>query len=102
MTRSLLIKKNLKQYGFRKFRSLKELLKSIYYGEILIPAIERKQDAFDHKITELKKYRARKTDKIDERKNLLINAQNFYDGIKMIIQAFKNNFFFSILFRKLL
>ena len=69
------------------------MFKPIYYEEILIPAIEREPDIFDYKITELKKYRPRNTDKIDERKNLLINAQNFYDGRKMIIQAFKNKIF---------
>ena len=69
------------------------MFKSIYYGEILIPAIEREQHVFDPKITEIKKYHSRNTDKIDERKNLLINAQNFYDGREMIIQGFKNEIF---------
>ena len=32
---------NKKHYDFRKFKSLKKLFKSIYYGEILIPAIEK-------------------------------------------------------------
>ena len=72
---------NKKHYDFRKSKSLKELFKSICYREILIPAIEREQN-FDYKITELKKYRPRTTDNIESKDKLLINAQIFYDGEK--------------------
>ena len=48
----------------------------------------------------LKAYRPRNDSKYYKLKqDLLINAQNFYDGREMIVSAFKN---ISILFRKLL
>ena len=40
----------------------------------------------------LKKYRPREP-KYIEKNNLLFNAQNFYDGREMIIEAFKNKIF---------
>ena len=43
-----------KDFDFRMFMSLKPLFSTIYFGEMLIPAIEREQDVFDYKIGELK------------------------------------------------
>ena len=60
---------------------------------MLIPAIEREQGIFDDKIEELKKYRPRTKDNTDIKNNLLTNAQNFYDGREMIINAFKKKLF---------
>ena len=39
-----------KGLDFRMFMTLKPLLSTIYFGEMLIPAIEREQDIFDYKI----------------------------------------------------
>ena len=72
---------NKKHYDFRMYKSLKELFRTIYYGEMLILAIE------------LKKYRPRTTDNTDTKNNLLNNARNFYEGREMIINTFKNKLF---------
>ena len=82
---------NNKDYDFTNFSSLRELFRAIYYGEILIPAAEREQDDFDDRFELLKNYKPRKNSKYYKLKDdLLINAQNFYDGRKMIIEVFKN------------
>ena len=46
-------------FDFRMFVALKPFFRRIYFGDILIPAVEREQDVFDLKIEELKKYRPR-------------------------------------------
>ena len=85
---------NNKDYDFTNFSSLRELFRTIYYGEILIPVTEREQNSFDGIIRTIKAYRPRKDCKYYKLKqNLLINAQNFCDGREMIIQAFKNKIF---------
>ena len=78
-------------YDFTNFSSLRELFRVIYFGEILIPAAERDQGEFDDMLDILKKYKAKKDSKYKKLKDdLVINAQNFYDGREMIIKAFKN------------
>ena len=73
---------------------LREIFKAICYGEILIPGAEREQDNFDNMIKILKAYRPRRNSKYYKlKKDLLINAQNFYDGREMIIETFKNKIF---------
>ena len=85
---------NNKDYGFTNFSSLRELFRAIYYGEILMPAVEREQDNFDDMIEILKVYRPTKYSKYyGLKQDLVINAQNFYDGREMIINAFKNKLF---------
>ena len=82
---------NNKDYNFTNYRPLRELFRAIYHGEILIPAAEREQDKFDDTLEILRSYKPRKNSKYYKLKDdLLINAQNFYDGRKMIIEAFKN------------
>ena len=82
-----------KDFDFSMFMALKPLFKTIYYGEMLIPAIEREQGIFDDKIEELKKYRPRTENNISDKNKVLTNAQNLYDGREMIINAFKNKLF---------
>ena len=95
---------NYKKLGFRRgnnkgndftnFSSLIEPFRVIYYGEILIPAVEREQDNFYGMIEILKVYRPKKDSKYNGLKqDLIINAQNFYDGRDMITNAFKNKLF---------
>ena len=79
---------NKKDYDFTNFSPLIDLFRAIYYGEILIPAAEREQYDFDNMFELLKNYEPRK-----DKGDLLIKAQNFYDGRKMITEAFKNKFF---------
>ena len=86
--------RNNKDYDFINLSSLRELFRKIYYGEILIPGAEREQNNFDHTIRILKAYKPRKDYKYYKLKqDLLINAQNLYDGRDMIIEAFKNKKF---------
>ena len=77
-------------YDFTSFSSLGDLLKQIYYGKILIPAVEREQDEFDYFLDNLKKYNPRDQNNINEKAVFLNNIENFYDGRKMVIKAFKN------------
>ena len=51
---------NKKDYDFTNFSSLRERFRAIYYGEILIPTVEREQDNFDDMIEILKVYRSKK------------------------------------------
>ena len=82
---------NKVDYDFTNFSSLRKLFRTIYYGEILIAVAEREQENFDDMIKTLKSYRPRNDSKYYKLKqDLLINAQNVYDGRKMIIEAFKN------------
>ena len=81
-------------YDFTNFSSLRELLRLIYYGEIVIPAAEREQDNFDSILESLKMYRPRKDSKYKKLKDdILVNAQNFYDGREVVINAFKDKIF---------
>ena len=85
---------NNKDYDFTNFIPLRELFRASYYGEILIATAERQEDDFDDMTELLKNYRPRKNSKYYKLKdNFLINAQNFYDGRKMIIDAVKNKLF---------
>ena len=63
----------------------------IYYGEIIIPAAEREQNEFDYSLRALKEYNPRKDFKYKKLKDdLVINAQNFYDGREMVINKFED------------
>ena len=85
---------NNKDYDFTNFSSFRELFRTIYYGEILIPGGEREQNNFDDIIKILKSYRPRKDSKYCKLKqDLLINAKKFYDGKEMFIEASKNKIF---------
>ena len=80
-------------YDFSEYRSLKELFKAIYYRNITIEKAERIQEEFDAIIGALKKYKPKKQKYKENKEKLLINDQNFYDGRKMTIEAFKNKIF---------
>ena len=85
---------NNKDYDFTNFSSLRKLFRAIYFGQISIPAVEGEQDNFDNMIEILKVYRPKKDSKhYGLKQDLVINAQNFYDGREMIINAFKNKLF---------
>ena len=71
--------------------SLREIFRAIYYGQILILAVEREQDNFDDMIKMLKDYKPINSDN-KEKEKLLINAQSFYDGREMIIEDYKNDY----------
>ena len=44
-------------------------------------------------LEKLKKYTPRSAVNIEDKKNVLENAQNLYDGREMIVDAFKNKLF---------
>ena len=44
-------------FDFTMFMALKPLFQTIYFGEILISAIEKDQNVFNAKIEKLKKYK---------------------------------------------
>ena len=73
-----------RHFYFRMFKSLKPFFFSIYYGDILIPAVEREQDVFDFKIEELKKYRRRTKANIEDKNTTLTCTEKFYDGREMM------------------
>ena len=74
---------NNKDYDFTNFSSLRELFRTLNYGEILIPGVDREQDDFDKRYELLKIYKPKKDSKYNKLKDdLLINAKNFYDGRK--------------------
>ena len=75
------------------FKALKPFFFSICYGDVLIPTVERNQDVFDNILEKLKKIRPRTEDNISDKNKTLTNAQNFYDGREIIINAFKNKLF---------
>ena len=75
-------------FEFRMFMALKPFFQIIYFGDI-----EREQDVFDTILERLKKYKPRTEDNINDKNNVLKNANNFYDGREMIINAFKNKLF---------
>ena len=82
-------------YNFTNVKPLREFFRAIYYGEVLIPGAEREgeQDEFNDMLKLLKKYRPNTPKYVKSKKDLLINAQNFYDGREMIIDAFKDKLF---------
>ena len=79
-------------YDFRMFRPLRPFFETIYYGDMLMPAVEREQIAFDNKLKEIKKYRPRADENINNKASTLKNA-NLYNGREMIIDTFKNKLF---------
>ena len=69
--------------------TIKEIFKANYYRKITIEEAEAIQKEFNGVIWALEIYGARKP-KCIKKERLLINARNFYDGRKMIIDAFKD------------
>ena len=72
-------------FYFRIFMALKPLLQTIYFGEVLIPAIERDQDVFEGIIEKLDKYKSRTKANIEDKTNTLTSVQSFYDGEKWFL-----------------
>ena len=59
----------------------------------IIEKVERMQGEFNGVYGALEKYKPKKEPYIEKRRKLLINADNFYKGREMIINAFKNKIF---------
>ena len=78
------------EHDFTDYKSLLEFSKGIYYRKIRIEEAEAIQEEFDAVYGALEKYKPKKEPNVEKRKTLLINADNFYKGREMIIDAFKN------------
>ena len=68
-------------------------LKDLYYRNMSINKVERKQHEFDAVLNALSEYSPRDQKCIEARNKLLDNAKNFYKGKEKIIQVFKNEIF---------
>ena len=77
-------------YDFILYRKLKRLFEEIYFGRKAIDAIERDQDLFIQELERLDDYHPRTEPNISNRRIILENANHFYEGKEMIIDAFKN------------
>ena len=80
-------------FDFRMFLPLKLFFNSIYFGDVLIPAVEREQDVFEKILENFKKYKPKTDSNVDDKNKTLTSAQNLYDGREMIINAFKKKLF---------
>ena len=81
------------EHSFIEFKPMVSLFRTTYYGDMRIPAIERSQNIFERKIERLKKYTPGTEINIDDKDKVLKNAENLYEGRKIIIDAFKNKLF---------
>ena len=86
---------NKTDYYFSDYRPLKELFKAIYYRNTKIEEAEGIQEEFNDTIDALKDYKPkkRKSKYYKLKKDLLINAQNFYDGRKRLLMHLKMKYF---------
>ena len=84
---------NNRDYDFSSYRPLKELFRTIYYGEILLAEAEREQNEFDDLFDNLRAYRPRNPEYTKSRESLLINAKKIYDRREITIDAFNDKIF---------
>ena len=77
------------EYDFTRFLTMGELLKQIYYGNILILGAEREQDDFYYLLEDLKIYNPKNEKIINRKASFFKNIKNFYSGREMVINAFK-------------
>ena len=80
-------------YDFSDYKTLKELLRDIYYRNMSINKAEQKQDEFDVILSALSEYSPRDQKYIKAKNKLLDNAKHFYKGREKIIERFKNKIF---------
>ena len=81
-------------YDFSNFNYLRDLFRAIHYGETTRTGAEKCQSGFDSLLNQLKAYAPQKSEYVERKENLLINAKNFLMiEAKMVIDAFKNKIF---------
>ena len=83
----------ISEYDFTDYRPLLAFFKAIYYRSINIEEAEAIQEEFNDVYGALEIYKPIKKPYIEKRRKFLINANNFYKGREMIIDAFKNEVF---------
>ena len=80
-------------YDFSDYKTFKELFRDLYYRNMTIDEVERKQNEFDGVFGALSKYSTKKKVYIEAKNKLLNNARNFYKGREKIIEGFQNGIF---------
>ena len=75
------------------FEKLKTLFEEIYYGCKTIGAIEIDQDLFPQDLERLNNYAPKVEPNISNRRKILENANHFFEGRQMVIDAFENRLF---------
>ena len=78
---------------FRDYKTFKELFRDLYYRNMTIDEVERKQNEFDGVFGALSKYSTKKKIYIEAKNKLLNNARNCYKGREKIIEGFQNGIF---------
>ena len=79
-------------YDFSDFKTLKELFKDIYYGNMTIEKAGTKQEECDSVLNALSKYPPKGKRCIEAKNNILDNAKNFYKERENVFEEFKNGF----------
>ena len=80
-------------YDFRMFRKLRPLFEEIYFGRKTIDATGRDQNLFEKELERFDNHAPRVKPNINNRRKVLENANHFYEGKAMIIDAFRNRLF---------
>ena len=84
---------NKNPYDFGDYKTFKELLRDIYYRNMIINEAEQKQDEFDGVLGALSGYSAKKKEYIEAKNKLLNNAKNFARGEKKLLKGLKMEYF---------
>ena len=89
---------NGKNYDFRNYGTIPDLVRKLFYGYDIREAEFRDQGNLEKGITRLEAYRPKKRrdgkiDYTDLKKKLLENVNNLYHGIQITINAFKKGVF---------
>ena len=78
-------------FNFNVFKSSLEFASDIYNGKILL--VEAKKDRYKMQLEDLEKYDPKNPDKINSRKETLINVKKFYNNKNNVIKAFEDRVF---------
>ena len=78
-------------FNFNVFKSSLEFASDIYNGKILL--VEAKKDRYKMQLKDLEKYDPKNPDKINSRKETLINVKKFYNNKNNVIRAFEDRVF---------
>ena len=76
---------NRVEYDFTDYRTLKELLRDLYYEKLTIDDAEAYQIQFDTILYKLNKYSPKNPKYINAKNNLVRNVDNFFEGRNKII-----------------
>ena len=92
--RSSFTRDNKTDYDFSHFTNIGDLFNKMYYGDTLIPEVEREQENLELEFEKLKKYKLRESGVYYQLKeDLLKNTQHLKKGREMVVKAFKDKIF---------